>query len=55
MSYAQRKLVQPESSVDSWLRDYVVPAVEAYKANPNNVRTSDQVTIRIRQEIERRR
>ncbi|MEW5291968.1 hypothetical protein ABW286_22785 [Erwinia papayae] len=55
MSYAQTKLIKPESGLDSWLRDSVVPALKAYKTTPNNVRTSDQVGARLRQEIERRK
>lgn len=55
MSSAQRKPVQTGSSVENWLRETVVPALDAYRANPGQVRTPDQVGERLRREIERRR
>lgn len=55
MSSAQRKPAQTENSVEQWLRETVVPALDAYKAGSARTRTPEQVSERLGREIARRR
>lgn len=58
MSTAQRKTADIEDTrvrVETWLRQHVVPAYEAWKENPDRGRTPQQVEERLRREIARRR
>lgn len=48
-----RALMARDAALEKWLRDEVVPAYEALKADPSSALTSEQVRAALRAEHER--
>lgn len=55
MSSAQRKPEHVGHNVESWLRETVVPALDALKADPSRGRTPRQVRERLQREVAARK